>query len=262
MTYGQVPDLERENCSESGRMLRVWPSKSSGQIPVVVVGIASVLIIIECVTPGDVATTTWLFKIADEEEEEEDADDFQPPAKWPPSAWVWCVTDSDELESHLTIIVSQVGRDYLSESHKNQSKVHALTSATHDRQTRFGDGRSGSCAVDVESVTEFSCPLRAATWFVSLNIILSSIRNFPEAHRTTYIKEFSECDGGGVVGKQSRMSVDTVEWIENTQAKGTFQGAAGAFQSKQDTGADCDQPRAQNRESFSEVAFCLSRRNE
>lgn len=102
MTYGQVPDLERENCSESGRMLRVWPSKSSGQIPVVVVGIASV-IIIECVTPGDV---TWLFKIADE------GDDFQPPAKWPPSAWVWCVTDSDELESHLTIIVSQVGRDY------------------------------------------------------------------------------------------------------------------------------------------------------
>jgi hypothetical protein len=198
-------------------MLRVWPSKSSGQIPVVVVGIASV-IIIECVTPGDV---TWLFKIADEE------DDFQPPGKWPPSAWVWCVTDSDELESHLTIIVSQVGRDYLSESHKNQSKVHALTSATHDRQTRF-DGTGGRVLAQWTSSLWLNCPLRAATWFVSRNIILSSIRNFPEAHRTTYIKEFSECDGGVVGGKQSRMSVDTVEWREHT-GKRVVPGSCGSF---------------------------------
>ena len=68
MTYGQVPDLVRENCSESGRMLRVWPSKSSGQIPVVVVW-ASV-IIIECVM-GDVATILLLLA----------ADDFQPLTK-------------------------------------------------------------------------------------------------------------------------------------------------------------------------------------
>ncbi len=45
---------------------------------------------------------------------------------------------------------------------------------------------------------------------------------------------------------------------ENTQAKGSFQGAAGAFQSKQDTGADCDQPRAQNRES---LFFCPGEMN-
>ena len=65
MTYGQVPDLVREYCSESGRMLRVWPSKSRGQIPVV----WDSAIIIECVTG---ATTTTL-ELSD--------DDLQPLTK-------------------------------------------------------------------------------------------------------------------------------------------------------------------------------------
>lgn len=87
MTYGQVPDLVRENCS-SGRTLRVWPSKSSDQIAVAVVG--TLVIIIDC---GDEATTAALLLDGD----------FQP------TIWLaWCVTDWDECESHLTIIIKDV----------------------------------------------------------------------------------------------------------------------------------------------------------
>lgn len=83
MTYGQVPDLVRENCS-SGRTLRVWPSRSSDQIPIAVVG--TLVIIIECVTGEDSAALLL-------------AGDCQPTR---------CVAASDEFESHLTIIVKDV----------------------------------------------------------------------------------------------------------------------------------------------------------
>jgi cellulose synthase/poly-beta-1,6-N-acetylglucosamine synthase-like glycosyltransferase len=141
----------------------------------------------------------------------------------------------------------------LSESHKNQSKVHALTSATHDRQTRFcGFLRSGRRVCDW--IVRCGRPLD-----LSLVILFSRrLEIFLRLTETTYIKEFSECDGGVVVGKQSK-NVGWHSGVENAQAKGTtFQGAAGAFQSKQDTGADCDQPCAQNRES---LFFCPGEMN-
>lgn len=136
---------------------------------------------------------------------------------------------------------------------KINQKVHALTSATHDRQTRFcGFLRSGRRVCDW--IVRCGRPLD-----LSLVILFSRrLEIFLRLTETTYIKEFSECDGGVVVGKQSK-NVGWHSGVENAQAKGTtFQGAAGAFQSKQDTGADCDQPCAQNRES---LFFCPGEMN-
>ena len=92
-TYGQVPDLVRENCS-SGLALRVWPSRSSGQIPVAIVW-ASV-IIIECfaICTGWLAVS--LAVVAD----------FQPTdGLLLLCCWLWCVMTDPEWQSHHTIII-------------------------------------------------------------------------------------------------------------------------------------------------------------
>lgn len=83
MTYGQVPDLVRENWSSS-RTLRVWPSRSSGQIPEAIVWVS--VIITECLAAAVVSAVTVFVAV------------FQP-------LTCWFVTDDAELlKSHHTII--------------------------------------------------------------------------------------------------------------------------------------------------------------